>query len=92
VKGGGYTVPQLHALCLEAFELGAAILRDEIGMPETPPPPVLEGSAESRTILAALQLFLDQVLRSDPEEVAEGEWLSAQDCEQLIRTLKGEGS
>jgi hypothetical protein len=56
------------------------------------PAVALEGSAESRTILAALQLFLDQVLRSDPEEVAEGEWLSAQDCEALIRKLKGEGS
>ena len=61
-----------------------------IPLPTAPPP--LEGSAESRTILAALQLFLDQVLRSAPEEVAEGEWLSAEETEALIRKLKGEGS
>lgn len=45
-----------------------------------------------RTLIAALELFRDQVLLSRPEEVTTGEWLSAEQVTELIaEIIKGEG-
>jgi hypothetical protein len=43
-----------------------------------------------RTIIAALELFKDQVLRDAAEEIASGEWCSVQEAEQVIQQLKDE--
>lgn len=44
----------------------------------------------NRTLVAALELFRDQVLQGEPEEVATGEWLSAYQVNGLIREIRGE--
>ena len=41
-----------------------------------------------RTIIAALDLFKDQVLRDARDEIASGEWCSLEEVEQLIIDLK----
>ena len=41
-----------------------------------------------RTIIAALELFKDQVLISAKEEIASGEWCSVEEVESLIAQLK----
>lgn len=43
-----------------------------------------EGKA-TRTIVAALMVFRDQVLATEPEEIATGEWMSVAEVTQLIR-------
>lgn len=48
----------------------------------------LPGTAESRTILAALRFFLSEVLPQAQEEIASGELLSIRDTEALIRRLE----
>lgn len=58
------------------------------GMPEILLPP--EGK-ERRTLIAALKHFRDQILAEDPQEVAEGEWCSAAETEQLIAGLEDPG-
>lgn len=50
--------------------------------------PALEGTIQSRTIIAALTFFADQVLKAGPEEVITGEWLNATDTNTLIAELK----
>jgi len=51
------------------------------------PPPTPEAKM-NRTLVAALELFRDEVLVTNPEEVARGEWLSAQDVTQLVAELR----
>lgn len=41
-----------------------------------------------RTILAALELFKDQVLAGDPEEIGSGEWCSVAEVDQLLAQLR----
>lgn len=48
-----------------------------------------EGKA-ARTIIAALELFRDQVLRNAAEEIASGEWCAIEEVEGLIEQLKKE--
>lgn len=43
-----------------------------------------------RTIIAALELFKDQVLREAADEIASGEWCSLEEVDQLIQQLKDE--
>jgi hypothetical protein len=43
-----------------------------------------------RTMIAALELFKDQVLRDAQDEIASGEWCSVEEIEQLITELKQE--
>lgn len=47
----------------------------------------LKGTAESRTIIAALRLFLEQIPEFG-DEVARGEFLSAEQIQQLIQRLE----
>ena len=48
----------------------------------------LEGTVESRTIVAALEMFKEQVLAGDPPEVQSGEWLNAKDVDVLIQGIR----
>lgn len=48
----------------------------------------LAGTPESRTIVAALKLFRDQILSDMPEEVRSGEWLTPQEVDRLIDRLE----
>lgn len=48
----------------------------------------LEGTLESRTIIAALELFKSQVLVENPPEVQSGEWLNARDVDVLIQGIR----
>lgn len=41
-----------------------------------------------RTILAALELFKDQILAGDPEEIRSGEWCSVAEVDQLLTQLR----
>ena len=43
-----------------------------------------------RTIIAALELFKDQVLRDAKEEIASGEWCSIEEVDQIIAQFKQE--
>jgi len=54
------------------------------------PQPFTPELAVNRTIVAALELFRDQVLAGTPEEVLSGEWLSAEQVTSLIRQIQGE--
>lgn len=60
---------------------GAATVPIVVG--DLPP----EGKS-TRTIIAALELFRDQVLAQDPEEVTTGEWCSPTEVTALIATLQ----
>jgi len=75
-----------EALLFQAFKAGY-----EVGQGARQIEP-LEGTAESRTIVAALTLFIDQVLQHNPDEVRSGEFLSAREAQQVIEKYrKGEG-
>ena len=50
--------------------------------------PPLPGTAESRTIVAALRRFLEEVLPLATEEIASGEYLSVEQVEALIAKLE----
>jgi len=61
------------------------------------PPPVTADVASlapegkpRRTIIAALQLFKDQVLAEHPEEIETGEWCSPEEVDQLLVQLTKE--
>lgn len=61
----------------------------ELPMSEVSPIPDSDiGTAESRTLIAALELFIEQVLQHDPEEVTSGEWLTAQAARDLINRIQ----
>ena len=51
----------------------------------------LEGTVESRTIVAALTFFREQVLAHSPEEVRTGEWMSTADVDRLIQAITEDG-
>ena len=54
-----------------------------------PAPPASEGPDKvARTLIVALQLFTEQVLVSNPEEVITGEWMSTAEVENLIAQLQ----
>lgn len=42
----------------------------------------------SRTIIAALEMFVDGVLRGNPEEILSGEWCSVEEAQALIAQLR----
>jgi hypothetical protein len=47
----------------------------------------LTGTPETRTLKAALQFFIDNVLDANPEEVVSGEWLSADAARNLLARI-----
>lgn len=48
----------------------------------------LVGTAKERTIIAALRLFVEQILSQRPEEVATGEWLSAEETLAVVKEME----
>ena len=48
------------------------------------------GGKARRTIIAALEIFRDQILREATEEIASGEWCSVEETEGLIQQLQTE--
>lgn len=75
-----------------AFAAGyaAALNASPMPTPDAPPVPAvaLPGTAESRTIIAALSYFIDQVLNGNPEECQTGEWLSIAEAQALLKRLE----
>jgi len=53
-------------------------------------PALAPGGKVRRTIIAALELFKDQVLREAQEEIASGEWCSQEEIGDVIRQLRDE--
>ena len=88
LQGPVYSVEYLF----QAFSAGAkwqqhqGLLSAGRGAPAGDVP--LEGTVETRTITAALELFKEQVLSANPEEVKSGEWLSAEEVDALIQRFK----
>lgn len=88
-------IEKLEPILREAFDAGwmqSALFQTRRTMQA---PPVTADVADlapagkpTRTILAALELFKDQVLRGEPEEVASGEWCSVEEVEQLMVALR----
>jgi hypothetical protein len=86
-----------ESLLREAFLVGYACAVRDLQARTMAAPPVTadveslapEGKAR-RTIVAALELFKDQVLRGATDEIASGEWCSIEEVEQLIETLKNQ--
>jgi len=52
------------------------------------PPPLPPDAIITRTVIAALELFRDQILVETPEEIASGEWLSVQQVNDFIAHLR----
>ena len=67
---------------------------ERVAMPESPssttvaPLMAQTDTAQTRTIIAALTFFRDQVLKDAQEEIASGEWLSLAEVDALIQALK----
>lgn len=93
--GNPWGVGKHESLLREAFEAGwmqSALFQARRTMQA---PPVTADVADlapagkpARTIIAALELFKDHVLRGEPDEVASGEWCSIGEVDQLIEGLK----
>jgi hypothetical protein len=47
------------------------------------------GTAQERTLLAALIFFREQVMAQGPEEVVSGEWMTPEELDRWIAELKG---
>jgi len=59
--------------------------------PRTASEPTMATSIEARqvrTLIAALELFRDQFLQGNPEEVQSGEWCSADEVSAVIDSMK----
>lgn len=90
INAGTWTQPQLEDLCRSAFDAGWRAHQRIV----LQAPPVMSdvralapAGKPTRTIIAALDLFKDQVLRHQPEEVASGEWCSAEEVDALLVQL-----
>lgn len=57
---------------------------------DLPPAPLRPESKPQRTIIAALELFKDQVLFGAIEEIATGEWCTVAEVEDLIARFKAQ--
>jgi len=55
--------------------------------PAPPTAAIAPDAAIARTVVAALELFRDQILVGDPEEVRTGEWLSADQVTAFIQQI-----
>lgn len=81
-----------ESLLYEAFCAGAQWIEGRVvaqgGIGAAESTDTLKGNAESRTLIAALQLFIEQVLQGNPEEVGSGEWLSAAEAAELVKRIE----
>lgn len=73
---------------------GVKVTRQEVmaHLPEQRPSPMEMSTTPedrmNRTIAAALELFRDQVLAGNPEEITTGEWMSVAEVNNLLRSLR----
>lgn len=85
-----------HASLAEAFVAGYLLaqghLRPRSAQPSTDARALAPHAKAQRTIIAALEIFRDQILSQDPEEVASGEWCSAAEVTALIESLQRDES
>lgn len=87
-----------QASLADAFVAGWQLAQAQFAAHAIAAPPVTadvatlapEGKAR-RTIIAALEVFKDQILSGRPEEVASGEWCSAEEVDELIARMRAEG-
>lgn len=86
-----------EATPVEAFRAGYLLALQQSQARTMAAPPVSVDVRElapegkpRRTIIAALELFKDQVLRDATDEIASGEWLTIEETEQLIQQLREE--
>lgn len=85
VKGLGRPMdPALNELVYDAFKTGFQIGISHVAQQAVP----LSGTAESRTVVAALKLFLENILPTASEEIASGEFLSVEETVRLIAKLE----
>lgn len=81
-----------EASVAEAYRQGyaegvRAARQAEPAPPQTPATPVGPDATIARTVVAALELFRDQILVGNPEEVQSGEWLSADQVTAFIQQI-----
>lgn len=78
---------------MAGMEYGAGRGKAPAPEPEPPWPTAAElvGTPETRTVIAALELFIEQVLQHAPEETTSGEWLTAEEARKLITRIQKEG-
>lgn len=62
---------------------------EDAGSTPVPGTPFAPEQKQVRTIIAGLTFFKDQILPESQEEVLSGEWLSADELQQVIDQLKG---
>lgn len=73
-----------NVLAYEAFKAGYQMGVSQVAETRVP----LAGTAESRTIVAALKIFRESVLPTASEEIASGEWLGIAEVDKLIARLE----
>lgn len=79
--------PTLQEVWMAALEYARFAARGaEAELLEAPTPEAL--SAEQRTLIAALELFIDQVLQHAEDEISSGEWLTVEQARHLIARIK----
>jgi hypothetical protein len=82
-----------HATLAEAFQAGyrMALQQTMKAAPVTVDVRELAPHTKAqRTIIAALEIFKDQILSQEPEEIASGEWMSVYEVDQLLVTLRAQ--
>ena len=79
--------PTLQEVWMAALEYARFAARGaEAELREAPTPDTF--TAEQRTLIAALELFIDQVLQHAEDEISSGEWLTVEQARQLIARIK----
>lgn len=74
-------------LVYEAFKAGYMLGIAQVAETRVP----LAGTAESRTVVAALRLFKENILPTAAEEIASGEFLDGPSIDRLIQRLERTG-
>ena len=67
-----------------AFSAGFQIGMSQVAQQAVP----LSGTAETRTVIAALRLFMENILPTATEEIQSGEFLSIEETVRLIAKLE----
>lgn len=87
----GWHVTENEMILLAAFRAGwrAAQGRTVQAPPVTADLARLSPEGKNyRTLIAALEMFIDGILRQQPEEIASGEWCSVEEAQALIAQLR----
>ena len=76
--------PVVNELLFDAFQAGFQVGISQVAQQAVP----LSGTAETRTVIAALRLFLENILPTASEEIQSGEFLSIEETQRLIQRLE----